>query len=236
MSLLSLRGVERFYGVGDSEVRALDGIYANVQTGEFVSLMGPSGSGKSTALNVIGCLDVPTGGSYRFKGIEVTELDRRRRARLRREWIGFVFQGFNLLDRSTALENVELPLLYRGLGASQRRRLALEALDQVGLADRSRHLPSELSGGQQQRVAVARALVTRPQLLLADEPTGNLDTAKSHEVMQLLQDLNAGGQTILLVTHEPEMAAFTRRILHFRDGQIERDEPLNRAVGGTSHV
>ncbi|MCB9683131.1 MAG: ABC transporter ATP-binding protein [Alphaproteobacteria bacterium] len=225
MSLLSLRDVTRVYGLGGAQVNALDGIALDVELGAFVSLMGPSGSGKSTALNVLGCLDVPTDGSYRFRGIEVTTLDRRARARLRRAWIGFVFQGFNLLDRSSALENVELPLVYRGIAPAERRRRAREALDLVGLADRGGHLPNQLSGGQQQRVAIARALVTEPSLLLADEPTGNLDTARSHDVMQLLSRLHRErGQTIVMVTHEPEMAAYTDRIVHFRDGRVERDE------------
>ncbi|MEZ4323268.1 MAG: ABC transporter ATP-binding protein [Myxococcota bacterium] len=225
MSLLRLRDISRVYGTGDAEVRALDGIDLDIQSGEFVSLMGPSGSGKSTALNTLGCLDAPTSGSYRFRGIEVTELDRTERARLRRAWIGFVFQGFNLLDRSTALENVELPLLYRGVASTERRRRALEALDEVGLADRADHLPNMLSGGQQQRVAIARALVTEPSVLFADEPTGNLDTPRSEDVMRLLVSLNRSrGQTIVMVTHEPDMAAYTHRILHFRDGIIEREE------------
>ncbi len=230
MSLLRLREVRRHYGTGSALVRALAGIDIDVHAGEFVSLMGPSGSGKSTALNTIGCLDMPTSGSYRFKGIEVTTLDRQRRARLRREWIGFVFQGFNLLDRSSALENVELPLVYRGVPAAERRTRALESLDLVGLADRGSHMPNQLSGGQQQRVAIARALVTRPELLLADEPTGNLDTERSLDVMRLLVRLNEGGQTILMVTHEPEMAEYTRRILHFRDGRIEDDQRLARSA------
>lgn len=227
MNLIRLRNITRVYGTGAAEVRALDGIDVDVREGEFVSLMGPSGSGKSTALNTLGCLDVPTSGSYLFRGIEVTELDRQARARLRREWIGFVFQGYNLLERSTALENVELPLLYRGVGAGERRRLALEVLDEVGLGDRGDHLPKMLSGGQQQRVAIARALVTKPSVLFADEPTGNLDTERSEDVMRLLVDLNESrGQTIVMVTHEPDMAAHTHRILHFRDGLIERDERL----------
>ena len=224
MSLISLRGVRRDYGVGDAVVHALDGVNLDVEPGEFVSLMGPSGSGKSTALNVLGCLDLPTAGSYRFRDIEVTTLSKEQRARLRRAWIGLVFQGFNLLQRDTALENVELPLLYRGISASERRDRALTALDEVGLSDRAHHLPTALSGGQQQRVAIARALVTQPDVLLADEPTGNLDTPRSLEVMGLLQRLNAErGQTILMVTHEPDMALFSRRVVRFRDGHIESD-------------
>lgn len=224
MSLLRLRGVTRHYGEGGGLVRALDGIDLDIRPGEFVSLMGPSGSGKSTALNLLGCLDVPSAGTYHFKGIEVTALDRHKRARLRREWIGFVFQGFNLLERSSALENVELPLLYRGVAGPERRRRALHALEQVGLADRAKHLPKELSGGQQQRVAIARAIITQPELLLADEPTGNLDSARGREVMELLRTLNQSGQTLLMVTHEADMADYTKRVLHFRDGRIERDE------------
>lgn len=232
MSLLRLRDISRVYGTGDAEVRALDGIDVDIDEGAFVSLMGPSGSGKSTALNTMGCLDVPTSGSYRFRGIEVTELDRGARARLRQAWIGFVFQGYNLLDRSTALENVELPLLYRGASAPERRRRALESLDEVGLADRADHLPSMLSGGQQQRVAIARALVTRPSVLFADEPTGNLDTARSKEIMDLLWHLNTDqGITVLMVTHEAEMAAYARRIVRFVDGVVSSDERNPDPVG-----
>jgi putative ABC transport system ATP-binding protein len=231
MSLVRFRGLSRAYGQGDSLVRALAGVELDVEPGEFVSLMGPSGSGKSTALNVMGCLDRPTGGSYRFKGIEVTELDDRACARLRRAWIGFVFQGFHLLPRNTALENVELPLVYRGVGRSERRRRALQMLEEVGLADRAAHLPGALSGGQQQRVAIARALVTQPALLLADEPTGNLDTARSFEIMELLRGLNRErGQTIVMVTHEPEMAEKTDRIVQFRDGRIEADQSVRRSA------
>ncbi len=224
MSLIRLRGVSRHYGQGEALVKALDRIDVDINAGDFVSLMGPSGSGKSTALNVMGCLDVPTGGKYWFKGIETTTLNRKQRARLRREWIGFVFQGYNLLKRSSALENVELPLVYRGIGRAARYKRAMAALELVGLSHRATHPPSKLSGGQQQRVAIARALVTNPEVLLADEPTGNLDTARSLAIMELLTKLNAEGQTILMVTHEEDMAAYTRRILHFRDGKVENDE------------
>jgi putative ABC transport system ATP-binding protein len=187
-------------------------------------VMGPSGSGKSTTMNILGCLDVPTGGVFRFRGVEVQKLDRDQRSLLRRRYLGFVFQGFNLLARTTALENVELPLLYRGEKKSVRRDAAVHALDQVGLVPWAEHTPAELSGGQQQRVAIARALVTEPDVLLADEPTGNLDSERSVEIMQLLQRLNSEGITILMVTHEEEMAAFASTIVRFRDGLVERIE------------
>jgi putative ABC transport system ATP-binding protein len=201
----------------------LKGIDLDVAAGDFAAVMGPSGSGKSTAMNILGCLDVPTAGSYRFKGIAVERLDRDQRALLRRRYLGFVFQGFNLLARTSALENVELPLLYRGEDKTHRRESAMAALAKVGLADWWDHTPAELSGGQQQRVAIARAIVTSPDVLLADEPTGNLDTATSLEIMELLTGLNRdAGITILMVTHEAEMAAFARTIIHFRDGLVER--------------
>ncbi len=223
--LIRARGLERLYGEGDALVRALDRVDLDVERGEFVALMGPSGSGKSTFLNCIGCLDLPTAGSYRFRGVEVTQLSRHERALMRRLWLGFVFQSFHLLARSTALENVELALIYRGVGSKERRERALEALNDVGLAHRAEHLPSAMSGGQQQRVAIARALVTRPDLLLADEPTGNLDTATSHEVMRLLRRLNEErGLTILMVTHELEMSSYTRRVVSFRDGRVASDQ------------
>ncbi len=223
--LVAIRGLTRVYGEGDATVRALAGVDLDVHRGEFVSLMGPSGSGKSTLLNTIGCLDMPTSGSYRFRGVEVTTLTHAQRALLRRQWLGYIFQGFHLLPRSTALENVELPLVYRGVGARERRLRALEALRDVGLGHRVGHYPSELSGGQQQRVAIARALVIRPDLLLADEPTGNLDSKTSHEVMRLLQELSQErGITILMVTHEPEMAVYTPRVVTFQDGRIAKDE------------
>lgn len=223
--LIQVRGVHRVYGMGEAEVRALDGVDLDLDKGGFTTLMGPSGSGKSTMLNIIGCLDVPTEGSYKLEGVEMVGLGRKARALVRRKKLGFVFQGFNLLARSTALENVELPLLYQGFDAAERKKRATEALDQVGLASRAGHLPSEMSGGQQQRVAIARAIVTQPEILLADEPTGNLDTKTSHEVMQLLQRLNQDdGITIIMVSHEPEMMVYTDLIVRFRDGRVEGTE------------
>lgn len=219
--LLSLRGVSRVYGTGTGQVRALDDIDLDIEAGDFVALMGPSGSGKSTCLNVLGCLDEPTAGSYRFRGVEVTELDTDRRALLRRHFLGFVFQGYNLLARTSALENVELPLVYRGYGAARRHELAARALDEVGLLDWAHHTPAELSGGQQQRVSIARALVSEPSVLLADEPTGNLDSKRSHDILALLDRVHrARGVTIVMVTHEREMAAYAHRTLQFRDGRL----------------
>jgi len=219
--VIALRGVARIYGAGTAAVHALDGIDLDIDDGAFVALMGPSGSGKSTCLNVLGCLDVPTRGSYRFAGVEVTGLDARRRALLRRHYLGFVFQGFNLLARTSAVENVELPLLYRGMGPRERRLRAERSLHEVGLLDWARHTPAELSGGQQQRVAIARALVSEPRVLLADEPTGNLDMARSHEILQLLASLNVErGLTIVMVTHEDDMAAYANRTVRFVDGRI----------------
>ena len=228
-TLLELIDVTRRYGKGDAEVFALAGATLDIAQGEFVAVMGPSGSGKSTCLNVLGGLDRPTTGSYFFRGVDVGALDRDQLARFRRHYLGFVFQGYNVLARTSALENVELPLVYRGIGRRERRRRALGALAEVGLADRAGHTPAELSGGQQQRVVIARAIVTDPALLLADEPTGNLDTVRKDEIMQLLVGLNRDrGITIVMVTHEPEMAAYTTRAIHFRDGVVERD--LRRAA------
>jgi putative ABC transport system ATP-binding protein len=222
--LIRLAGVRKLYGRGEAEVRALDGVDLDIARGDFVAIMGPSGSGKSTAMNIIGCLDTPTSGAYLFQGVPVQSLTRDQRALLRRRHLGFVFQGFNLLPRTSAQENVELPLLYRGEPAAQRRVAAREALALVGLQGREAHTPAELSGGQQQRVAIARALVTRPTVLLADEPTGNLDTQRSREIMELLVQLNRErGITIVMVTHETEMAAFARRIVRFIDGRVESD-------------
>ncbi|MCW3834728.1 ABC transporter ATP-binding protein [Sphingomonas canadensis] len=223
--LIRLHGVTKVYGEGPTAFQALKGVDLAIDTGDFVAVMGPSGSGKSTTMNILGCLDVPSSGEFLFKGVHVEQLDRDQRALLRRRYLGFVFQGFNLLARTSALENVELPLLYRGDAKAQRRETAMAALDKVGLAEWWDHTPGELSGGQQQRVAIARAIVTSPEVLLADEPTGNLDSERSVEIMQLLTDLNrTSGITVLMVTHEPDMAAFARAIVHFKDGLVERIE------------
>jgi len=230
--IISLRRVTKTYGNGAMAFQALKGIDLDVQEGDFVAVMGPSGSGKSTAMNILGCLDVPTSGSFRFKGVPVETLGRDERALLRRRYLGFVFQGFNLLARTDALENVELPLLYRGEDRAKRRESGMAALEQVGLGKWWDHTPAELSGGQQQRVAIARAIVTSPDVLLADEPTGNLDSKTSREIMELLTDLNEkSGITVLMVTHEPDMAAYARTIVHFRDGLIESVEENAGRVG-----
>jgi putative ABC transport system ATP-binding protein len=226
--LVKLHDLARSYGQGSATVNALRGVSLDIAEGEFVAIMGPSGSGKSTCMNIMGCLDIPTGGHFYFRGLDVGALSNDQRALLRRHYIGFVFQGYNLLPRTSAIENVELPLVYRQMGARERRALALNAMRQVGLAGWENHAPNELSGGQQQRVAIARAIVTAPTLLLADEPTGNLDTARSLEIMNLLIHLNRSeGITIVMVTHEPDMAAFAQRIVRFKDGVIETDQ-LNR--------
>jgi len=224
-TLISLRGVTKVFGEGATAFAALKGVDIDVARGDFVAVMGPSGSGKSTTMNILGCLDVPTAGIFLFRGHHVERLERDQRALLRRRYLGFVFQGFNLLARTTALENVELPLVYRGEDKITRRTMAMSALDKVGLADWWDHTPAELSGGQQQRVAIARAIVTHPDVLLADEPTGNLDSERSVEIMELLSDLNRNsGITVLMVTHEPDMAAYAHTIIHFRDGLVERAE------------
>jgi putative ABC transport system ATP-binding protein len=223
--LITLRGVTKVYGEGPTAFEALKGVDLDIMRGDFVAVMGPSGSGKSTTMNILGCLDLPTAGTFLFKGHRVEALDRDQRALLRRKYLGFVFQGFNLLARTSALENVELPLLYRGDEKHARRETALAALDKVGLRDWWDHTPAELSGGQQQRVAIARAIVTNPDVLLADEPTGNLDSERSIEIMQLLTGLNReSGITVLMVTHEADMAAFARTIVHFKDGLVDSIE------------
>ena len=229
-ALLGLEHVSKTYGEGGGMVRALDDVDLAINAGEFVAIMGPSGSGKSTAMNILGCLDSPTKGRFLFNDVDVTTLTRDGRALLRRNFLGFVFQGYNLLSRTTAIENVELPLIYRGTPKRERRERAIDALHLVGLQGRENHTPAELSGGQQQRVAIARAIVTNPLVLLADEPTGNLDTARSHEIMELLTGLNeTRGLTIAMVTHEADMAAFAKRTLRFVDGKIESDS-LRRAA------
>lgn len=223
--LIELKAVTKTYGTGQAAMRALRGIDLRIGAGEFVAVMGPSGSGKSTCMNIIGCLDTPTSGEYRFAGVSVGNLDRNRRALLRRNYLGFVFQGYNLLKRTSALENVELPLLYRGLPAGARRALAGAALADVGLTGFEAHAPNELSGGQQQRVAIARAIVTSPAVLLADEPTGNLDGRTGREIMDLIAGLNRDkGITVVMVTHEADMAAYARRIVGFVDGLISNDD------------
>ena len=223
--LVELQGVTKVYGSGTAAMQALRGVDLRIDEGEFVAVMGPSGSGKSTCMNILGCLDTPTEGRYLFRNVEVGLLSRDERALLRRHHLGFVFQGFNLLNRTSALENVELPLIYRGIKAAERHNRASRALAAVGLAGWEHHTPGELSGGQQQRVAIARAIVTEPAVLLADEPTGNLDTARSLEIMELLTSFNRNqGITIIMVTHEQDMAGFARRVVQFRDGLVSMDQ------------
>ncbi len=230
-NLIALGGVTKVYGRAPAQMEALRGIDLQIDEGEFVAIMGPSGSGKSTCMNILGCLDTPTSGTYEFKGVEVGRLSRSQRALLRRHYQGFVFQGYNLLNRTSALENVELPLLYRGVPARDRRMTALRALETVGLKGWESHTPGELSGGQQQRVAIARAIVTEPEMLLADEPTGNLDTARSLEIIELLASLNREqGITIIMITHEPDIAVYARRAVHFRDGLVVSDEQTRRGA------
>jgi putative ABC transport system ATP-binding protein len=222
--LIELKAVTKTYGAGSTALQALKGVDLCIDAGDFVAIMGPSGSGKSTAMNTLGCLDTPTSGQYLFNGVPVQNLNRDQRAILRRRYLGFVFQGFNLLARTSAQENVELPLLYRGEPAKTRHAAAKKALASVGLAGWEHHTPAELSGGQQQRVAIARAIVTEPAVLLADEPTGNLDTQRSKEIMDLLWKLNVDhGITVLMVTHEADMAAYAKRIVHFVDGVVDSD-------------
>jgi putative ABC transport system ATP-binding protein len=224
-SLIELRGVTKTYGSGSAAFQALRGVDLVIAEGDFVAVMGPSGSGKSTVMNILGCLDVPTAGTYLFRGVPVQLLTRDQRALLRRQRFGFVFQGFNLLPRTSAQENVELPLLYRGEGAAARHAAAREALASVGLAGWEHHTPAELSGGQQQRVAIARAIVTKPTVLLADEPTGNLDTQRGREIMELLVGLNRErGITVIMVTHEPDMAGYAQRVVRFVDGTVASDD------------
>lgn len=230
-SLIRFTGITKVYGHGQAAFQALKGIDLEIRRGEFVAVMGPSGSGKSTAMNILGCLDTPTRGSYEFEGVRVERLSRNERALLRRHFIGFVFQGFNLLPRTSGLENVELPLIYRGQPKAARHKAAQIALEQVGLKGWERHTPAELSGGQQQRVAIARAIVTKPRVLLADEPTGNLDSHTSGEIMELIGRLNRDqGLTVIMVTHEPDVAAFAKRVIRFVDGHIPDDNP----GGGTA--
>lgn len=229
--LIEFQGVTKVYGSGDAAVHALAGVDLKIDDGEFVAIMGPSGSGKSTAMNIIGCLDAPTSGRYLLNGIDVGVLARNQRALIRRHLLGFVFQGFNLLPRTTAAENVELPLIYRGMPVEERRVLSAGALARVGLAGRENHTSSELSGGQQQRVAIARAIVTDPHVLLADEPTGNLDTKTSREIMDLVTALNRDqGITVVMVTHETDIAAYARRVLRFVDGRLESDQRSKQAA------
>lgn len=236
LPLIELSNVTKLYGQGSAAFQALRGINLAINPGEFVAIMGPSGSGKSTVMNIIGCLDEMTSGSYKFSGFPVENLSKDQRALLRREYLGFVFQGFNLLRRTSAQENVELPLLYRGESSSARKLLAKNALEHVGLKGWENHTSGELSGGQQQRVAIARAIVTEPMLLLADEPTGNLDTSRSHEIMELITRLNQDqGITVVMVTHEQDMAAYANRVVGFIDGQIASDTRNNQkpSVGVT---
>jgi putative ABC transport system ATP-binding protein len=227
-AVIRVEDVHKYYDLGETKVHALRGVSVTIERGEFVAIMGASGSGKSTFMNILGCLDKPTQGRYILEGTDVSQLDKRDLALIRNRKIGFVFQGFNLLARTTALENVELPTLYARLDKLQRAQRAREALEMVGLGDRTGHFPSQLSGGQQQRVAIARALVNKPAILLADEPTGNLDSHTAVEIMDILQKLNEDGLTIVLVTHEPDIAQFAKRNIIFRDGKIRRDEHLEK--------
>jgi putative ABC transport system ATP-binding protein len=230
-TIIEIVDVHKYYDLGETRVHALRGVSLRIERGEFVAIMGASGSGKSTFMNILGCLDKPTTGRYLLEGIEVSSLSKKELAAIRNRKIGFVFQGFNLLSRTTALENVELPTLYAHISKEEGRKRAEEALQLVGLGDRTMHFPSQLSGGQQQRVAIARGLVNRPSILLADEPTGNLDSRTSVEIMDIFQKLNRDGLTVVLVTHEPDVAQFAKRNIEFRDGKIRRDESIsNRPI------
>lgn len=221
--MITLKQITKTYGEGEAKTHVLKGIDLEIEEGEFVAIMGPSGSGKSTLLNILGTLDVPSGGSYLFDGVDIATLSNDQRALFRREMLGFVFQGFNLMKKTSALENVEVPMVYQGLQRQERHKRAYEALKSVGLEERVSYDSSQLSGGQQQRVAIARAISTHPKILIADEPTGNLDTQRSHEIMRLLQSFNESGITVIMVTHEEEMAAYASRMIHLRDGMIEKD-------------
>jgi putative ABC transport system ATP-binding protein len=228
--MINIKNLTKIYRIGPIEVRALEDVSLRIAAGEMISIMGPSGSGKSTMMNIIGCLDLPTSGSYELFGQEIVRMDERDLACLRNRKLGFVFQSFNLLPKLTAVQNVELPLIYAGIATKERHERAIKALTMVGLEERVHHKPKELSGGQQQRVAIARALVNQPRLLLADEPTGNLDSHSSVEIMGIFQDLNRQGITVVLVTHEDDIAAFTKRIVRFRDGRITSDQITNQNI------
>lgn len=234
--MISLKGIQKIYSTGDIEVAALRGVDLHIDAGEFVAITGPSGSGKSTMMNILGCLDRPTAGEYFLDGADVARATGTQLAEIRNKKIGFVFQGFNLLPRTTALENVELPMLYAGVPAKERRERAINALESVGLGERIHHRPKELSGGQQQRVAIARALVTQPAIILADEPTGNLDTKSSIDVMAIFQKIHSEGNTVLIITHEPEIVQYTRRVIYFRDGAVEGDEPVKNPRDAASDI
>ena len=236
--IIRLAGITKVYQVGDESVHALDGINLSVEKNEYVAIMGPSGSGKSTMMNIVGCLDTPTSGLYELNGTNVSEMNDNQLAKVRNKEIGFVFQTFNLLARSDILHNVELPLIYGGISSSERKHMAREAIARVGLSDRIHHKPNELSGGQRQRVAIARALVTKPSILLADEPTGNLDSKTGKDIMALFDTLHSEGNTIVLVTHEEDIAEHAHRAIRLRDGKVERDEPVKnrRIVQASSNV